>query len=444
MLLGALGITSPVISQAASIGNQGIYFTNTISATAKEFPTGGLAGTNNLSADNAAVKAALSSASAVSGVVYLKSGTFLLTDIDVPSNVRIEVDASVTLKLDPSSKNIFRIGKNATTANKTAPKTINVEITSRAANTKFTVDLTAVAANQTAVAMNLGYVENFALSNFTVKTYYTINPPVTMYPDVNTTTEPGATSPGVYNPLYGRTPKKGVVQNVTGGTFHTGYGLVQVFGGDTLLLKNLDGTGGITVRLEPGNGVGPIDKAGPNYSAITNIKMDNIIVRNGFAALWMNPHSKDNKNITASNLKGFNSGFTVIAEKSSTPLTSEYLRGGFENVTLSGTISNTGTSTRNADVGFVATLYAGPVTDGLRDIANKSGDRWYVIKPIGAFVMGSRLSATAAGDQGTGGYWPITVKSGTSILFNGATDRIRYRSEAVTYGTNTRPSNYEL
>ena len=55
------------------------------------------------------------------------------------------------------------------------------------------------------------------------------------------------------NPTYARTPVKGSIRNITATHAHTGYGVVQVYGGDWIEIDNIEAYNGIGVRVEAGN-----------------------------------------------------------------------------------------------------------------------------------------------------------------------------------------------
>ena len=80
--------------------------------------------------------------------------------------------------------------------------------------------------------------------------------------------------------------KNGQVLNINSSDYTYGYGTVQIQSGENIMFENLDGTGGVTLRLETG--------AGDQNGYVNNITGNNIICRNGHAALFAQPHTQQN------------------------------------------------------------------------------------------------------------------------------------------------------
>jgi hypothetical protein len=94
---------------------------------------------------------------------------------------------------------------------------------------------------------------------------------------------------GFGNAMSGNTPLNpngGRIINVTSVGSIWGYGLVQLQSGENLHFENLDGTGGVALRLETGYGA-------PG-AYVGNITARNITCRDGHAAFMSEPHTQVN------------------------------------------------------------------------------------------------------------------------------------------------------
>lgn len=103
---------------------------------------------------------------------------------------------------------------------------------------------------------------------------------------------PGPTNTGIANALEFNiaasrrdlSPSHGTVTNITTTGGQWGYGTVQVQSGNYLHFENLEGEGGVTLRLETGIGGGYVG----------GITASNITCRNGHAAVMAEPHCQVN------------------------------------------------------------------------------------------------------------------------------------------------------
>ena len=252
------------------------------------------------------------------------------------------------------------------------------------------------------------------------------------------------------NPTYGRTPVKGSINNIKATHSHTGYGVVQVYGGDWIEIDNIEAFNGIGVRLEAGNGTDNdnFNRSGPYYSSMNKIKISNIKVTNGFTGVWLKPHSKIMKDITVENIEAIDSGTALLVGKGSFACKTscrDLTRGRINNLVIKGDISLTQTvfDAPVAEVGnnitylitdanreYLANLY-GKTTDQLtrndlqqktitgtqtpeqlalltpNDFDNPSGTRWYKIFPTAPVLALSMLSETEVGNQSAKeGFYP--------------------------------------
>jgi len=126
---------------------------------------------------------------------------------------------------------------------------------------------------------------------------------------------------------------KGLVKNIISFKNHVGYGIVQVRAGKNILFKNLEGEGGVTLRIESGF----IPAIRSKQATIDRIVGRNITVRKGDAAVMLSPHRVNQGRVDVSGIKAFNS--TVAAQ----------IEGGF--LDKKGGVNNLGTFKTNSFIG---------------------------------------------------------------------------------------------
>ncbi|MBU2924268.1 hypothetical protein Q4530_08350 [Colwellia sp. 1_MG-2023] len=264
------------------------------------------------------------------------------------------------------------------------------------------------------------------------------------------------------NPTYGRTPVKGSIKNIKATNAHTGYGVVQIYGGDWIEIDSIEVINGIGVRLEAGNGTDNdnFNRAGPYFSSMNKINISNVKVTNGFTGVWLKPHSKIMKDITVENIEAIDSGTALLVGKGAFNCKAscrDLTRGRINNLVIKGDISLTQTVFDEpvAEVGNNITYL---LTDAnrqyLADLNNKtvgqltrgdlqqktitgeqtpeqlaaltpdsfdnpSGTRWYKIFPTAPVLALSMLSAENIGDESaTEGFYPVDFSQAT-ITSNG-------------------------
>lgn len=101
----------------------------------------------------------------------------------------------------------------------------------------------------------------------------------------------------------GRLPTNGLIKNILSYKNHVGYGVVQIRAGKNILFKNLDGEGGITLRIE--SGIPSVVTS--SEASINNVVGRNLIVRNGDAVAVLSPHRINQGKIDLSGIQAFNS-----------------------------------------------------------------------------------------------------------------------------------------
>lgn len=388
------------------------------------------------------------------GVIIFNRGTHTLNQINLKSNVRLEMKPNVVFKMN--ARVLFNIGREAS---RMQDKVYNVEIIAKNPNRRFVIDATKFAPIAEAIPIRVAYAQNFAISRFTILDNFTKIPAVFLIADDQYIKGESVVS------TLDRVPSFGVVKDGDVENTAVGYALVQLFSGNNVLLENLKSKKGITVRLETGNGKpgDPFNDILDQYFGnIHHILLNNIEIEEGFAALFMKPHSRICSDIEANNIKAINSLSSVyIASTELKPITN---RGRFINTVVSGvsfvqTIPNT-TTNFPADTGleglrFMSEEFRGLIKDRFDNLIPKpsnfldavpkdpTGER-YVAQPLAPIMMLSRVSATELGDIALGRF-DVTLPNLNDIqvtggVFTGA--KIIYRESAKTIVTGQIDHNY--
>ncbi|MDO6719064.1 hypothetical protein Q4575_06600 [Psychrosphaera sp. 1_MG-2023] len=276
------------------------------------------------------------------------------------------------------------------------------------------------------------------------------------------------------NPTYARTPVKGSIKNIKASHAHTGYGVVQVYGGDWIEIDNIEAFNGIGVRLEAGNGTDNdnFNRSGPYYSSMNKIQISNVKVTNGFTGVWLKPHSKIMKDITVENVEAIDSGTALLVGKGTFNCKTrcrDLTRGRINNLVIKGdiTLRQTVFDKPVAEVGnnitylitdahrqYLANLNGKTVDQLTRgdlqektitgeqtpeqlalltpdSFDNPSGTRWYKIFPTAPVLALSMLSETEVGDESAKiGFYPVDF-SQANIVSDGlpADTLILYRGD---------------
>ena len=276
------------------------------------------------------------------------------------------------------------------------------------------------------------------------------------------------------NPTYGRTPLKGSIKNIRATNAHTGYGVVQVYGGDWIEIDNIEAINGIGVRVEAGNGTDNdnFNRSGPYLSSMNKINISNVKVTNGFTGVWLKPHAKIMKDITVENIEAIDSGTALLVGKGSFNCKTscrDLTRGRINNLVIKGDISLTQTEFNKpvAEVGnnitylitdahrqYLANLHGKNMNQLTRNdlqekkvigtqttaqlaaltpnsFDNPSGTRWYKIFPTAPILALSMMSKNDVGDQSAKvGFYPVDF-SQANITSNGLPENtlILYRGD---------------
>lgn len=418
LVTALLTASASSVVEAASIGNQGKYFTNKVTGASETITLSGNAATQTQTLNQAITRASNKNNG---GVVIVKGNNILLNQVELKSNVRLEVQSGATIKMN--DKVLFNIARDAGRANKLE----NVEITSTGSG-RFTIDVNRPEIFKNAIPMRVGYVYNFALSNFNIDDNYTIFPSLFMVADSDARKVAN-------NATYSRIPEKGVVQNIKATKVAAGYALIQLFSGKTMRLKNLDAEGGLTIRLEPGSGRPNdyLNQAGPRVGNIEDIRMLNIHNKEGMAAIFLKPHQKICPKISGKNITATDSMFAIMSNSSDS---TSFTRGNFNGAKFDTPIKLT--KTKNAAVADMGASSQYFVVESERNKYSKiadfprdpSGRRWHT-KPIVPVLIASALTQNNAGSASKGRFG-ITI-NGTPTT-QGSLERnekILYRNDAL-------------
>lgn len=236
------------------------------------------------------------------GVIRLTNG---LSNIDyefdqtisMKSNLRIEIEKDAKIKVN-TTELLFDF------AAKSKTQTINnVSITSYGGG-RPTIDVTSYGTGEIRIAQ-LGNVENFYVGDFNVKDDHSkfssvsLNPPASKATDALSVWDSG--------------PRDGVIANITQSTAAAGYGVVQIQTARDVLFKNLNGDGGIALRLETGANLS--NEVSSHNAIVDGVWGQDINVAKGLTAVMMSPHGKENKDVFLDNISSDNSAYTLIASR---------------------------------------------------------------------------------------------------------------------------------
>lgn len=241
--------------------------------------------------DTEKVNRAIKDIASTGGVVILPKGKYYLNKIRMRSNVHLEIENGATIYptrgiAANSNHRIFDF------ASKTGDKIENVSIIGKGG--KFIVDLRGNSSKNLIVA-DLGNVENFKLSNITIKDEKTVFASIL----VSFTGKPG-----------NAWPHKGIVQNINQTNAHTGYGLIQAYAADNILFKNLKCKGGVTLRLETDN----LAMKAANRGGVRDIFATKISNTSGLTPVMFSPHFMENGKVTIDDVTAIGCAYAVRVE----------------------------------------------------------------------------------------------------------------------------------
>ncbi len=222
------------------------------------------------------------------GVVTVPQGSYQIRNVDLKSNVHVEIDANAVLSplLPPTNRInvLFRLGNSALAEN----------VSIRGIGGSFNVEIPP-AASRTMV-FSLLNVRNFYIANVDIQDSLSVFSSFSMHPGLRTANDTGI-------------PTRGTIENARTFGAHFGYGLIQVQAADSVNFRNLYGEGGVTLRLE--SGWARLNDWQPNGVGIFDIVGDNIVSEDGNAAVMLSPHAMFNGEVHINNILSLGSGFAA-------------------------------------------------------------------------------------------------------------------------------------
>lgn len=227
------------------------------------------------------------------GRLIIPEGNYSFAEIDLKSNVHIEIDANVVIRPTdrPNNRNyaMFKLRNELTNI-----PLENISISG--VNGMFTVDLTQTAFKKIRVIQSWN-VENFKFMNMLVED------------DHSTFAAIEFNGIKIGGTVYG--PKFGLVKNIKANNQDYGYGIVQIQLASNIYFNNLNGIGGTTLRIETHNEV--LQEEGI-YEPPTELYARNIISEKGNSAVMLSPHFVDCGLIDFRDITSIGSGFAVRVE----------------------------------------------------------------------------------------------------------------------------------
>ncbi|WP_346882828.1 T9SS type A sorting domain-containing protein [uncultured Algibacter sp.] len=232
------------------------------------------------------------------GTVFIPSGTFLLNSVILKSNVKVLVSANAVLKpfiipgqnVTTSTFIMFRAGGNGFIN--------NVALQSDNNNRKFTIDFRGSSYVKSR-AISLTNIQNFFISGIRHLDNKSVFPTLNL---------------SISGPLDNlKSPRFGVIKNMTTTNTVSGYGLIQMQAANNILFKNLACTGGIALRLESDfrrNAFRPEAQ----QQKINQIIGRNIRCTNGQAAVQISPHTIDQGIVDIRNIRSTSCEYALKVE----------------------------------------------------------------------------------------------------------------------------------
>ncbi|AWG23287.1 hypothetical protein FFWV33_18015 [Flavobacterium faecale] len=228
------------------------------------------------------------------GIIQIKKGTYYLIDIILQSNIHIKIDKDVMIEpyFDKNAKkaasNIFEVGKEFLVENVAIT---NTDEDNENQSTWFSVNFPK--GDYRMKIITGCNVRNFKFSGFKITDSYTPFSCIALnLPDSKDRNEVA----------FG-----GIVKNILLTNSHVGYGVIQIQAGKSILCKNLEGIGGVTMRVETGSG----ETGKENVLTVDDIVGRNIKVKNGDAAFNVSPHRVDQGRVDVEGITAINSSFAV-------------------------------------------------------------------------------------------------------------------------------------
>lgn len=246
---------------------------------------------NDTSDDSDTLQRAINAISrkANGGTLLIPNGTYYFLGIQMKSNVHIRVESEVIIKPawngDGKNHRLFEVGVNNIVRN----------FSFQGLGNGFLVDFKDSRDKNLAV-FKLGDVRNYKISNFTIDDNKTIFASIL----VDVTERNGRL----------HWSRNGIIERIKQNNALFGYGLIQTYGADNILFRNLHSEGGIALRMETDNLLMKNYKQG----GIRNIFADNIRCSKGLAAVMFGPHFMKNGDVQVTNASSVSCGSAVRSD----------------------------------------------------------------------------------------------------------------------------------
>ncbi|MGB5418011.1 hypothetical protein [Algibacter sp.] len=229
------------------------------------------------------------------GIIKIQKGTYCLKEVQLRSNIHIKIDSDVVIQPDLSGSvagrniNMFLVGEDFYVE--------NVAITnSDEDNTDTSTWFKGLIPSGDDIGVRFvefGNVKNFKFSGLSLTDNYSRFSNIVLNLPSNQNVDEASFS--------------GVIKDVVMTGMHVGYGVVQMQTGKSVLYKNLDGQGGVTLRVETG-------AAATNQ--VNKVTVDDVVGRNltsrsGDAAFNMSPHRVDQGRVDIEGILAINSTHAI-------------------------------------------------------------------------------------------------------------------------------------
>ncbi len=213
-----------------------------------------------------------------------------LANINMLNNIRIRIQSNIRIitRLLPGFRNnIFMFGNGSATA----LRNVSVE----GMGGRFAVNIRANNSTTQATLARFGNVTNFRLRNVI------INDANTLFASLFFSFEGGERN-------FDRVPRNGFINNVRQTSARAGFGIMQMVAGRDILFTNLNGTGGVSLRIESDGRIVSSDSS----MTINNIAARNVRVSNGQAAVLLSPHRVNQGLVEVGGVRADASAFGVV------------------------------------------------------------------------------------------------------------------------------------
>ncbi|MER2490765.1 hypothetical protein [Catenovulum sediminis] len=225
------------------------------------------------------------------GKLIIPAGDYYFRSVHLRSNVHLEVEQGATFYMAQGGGwNVwmFEMG------NDNEGKAENFSLVGLGDG--FTIDLSidrTADQNERVAVFKMGDIENFKFANFKINDNKTIFASFLV----------GITERD--NDIHW--PVNGIIENIDQSNSLFGYGLVQMYGADNILFRNLHSEGGITLRMETDN----LTMKDYGKGGIRRIFAEDIRGTNCLAPVMFGPHFQENGSVQVNGVTATSCGFAV-------------------------------------------------------------------------------------------------------------------------------------